>query len=1427
MSDTSVTGNDALAADGGGIWIRHSFGGTVNIGKSLAGTANVATNTGTQGGGISVVGNQVVTLTNLTISGNTATGSVGTALGGGIIVATLGASGVTGSTTLTGVTISGNHADAGTGNGGGIYFSGFYGAALNNCTVSSNTADQGAGLWTQGNNSSPALHYTVAGGTLTGNVATAEGGGFGNNTSIAAFTDLSNLAITGNSAANGGGVGVLGGGVTVTGATITGNTGTASGGALFVGNAGALNVGLSRIAGNTSPSGSGIARAGTATATVENDWWACDGFPNAPGCQTGAGTFDADPRIDLRLTSAPGQMMRGGASTLTALVNQNTNAVAINPTVLNGLPITFTAAQGTALPSPVNLSALQAASTYTNDGTCGLPTVGAALDNGTQSATIVVVCPPTLSKAFGAATIAVGGSTSLTFTVNNPNTTVGLSGIAFTDTLPAGLSVTSGSAPACGGTVTRTTPTTVAFSGGALAASGSCNFAVTVTGVVDGQQDNTSGAIGATESGAGTISNTASILVINPPSLSKLFGAAAIPQGTTTSLTFTVSNSNTTQTLNGIAFNDTLPAGLTVASGSGPACGGTLTTTAPNLVDLTGGSLAPNGSCNGAVTVTGATAGVWNNVTAAVSSTNGGTGNTANDSLTVVGPPGLAKAFGAPSIALGSTTSLTFTITNANTTQGLSGIAFTDSLPAGLTLASGSGPACGGTLTTTAPDQIAFTGGTVAASASCNFAVTVTGATAGTKNNLTGTIGSIEGGAGGTASDTVVVVSPPDLAKAFGAPSIALGSTTSLTFTITNPNAGAGLSGLAFSDTLPAGVTVATGSTPACGGTLATTAPSQVDFTGGSLAGGANCNFAVTVTGASAGPWTNLTGNVGSTEGGAGGTATADLTVMAPPLLAKAFGSPTVALGGTTSLTFTITNPNAGAGLSGLAFSDNLPAGVTVATGSTPACGGTLATTAPSQIDFTGGSLAGGANCNFAVTVTGASAGPWTNITGNVGSTEGGVGGTATADVSVVEAPTLGKAFGAPSIPLGGTTSLTFTVSNPSSTTTLTGLAFTDVLPAGLNVANGSNGACGGSATTTAPDQIALAGGSLAPSASCNFAVTVTGATPGAKDNTTGAITSVESGPGGTAQASVTVVAPPTIAKLFGAVSIPAGGSTSLSFTITNPNAATVLTGVGFTDTLPAGLVVATPPGLSGSCGGGTIVAVAASNFVSLTNATLAATSCNFAIDVQAIGSGVQNNTTSPVASTEGGAGNIAAATVTVDGAPPTVVAVTTVPDTGDGQLTPDEQTSVAITAFIVTFSEDVQDPPGDGGPDDVTNPDNYRLVHSGPDGTVQTTTCGGLAGDDVTVALGPVTYNGGTFTATVQVGAALAVGKYRFLVCGSTSIVDLAGNPLQAGSDFDLPFEIVTAASVLEIPAVSGFGLALFALVLAAAAMALIWKRS
>ena len=93
--------------------------------------------------------------------------------------------------------------------------------------------------------------------------------------------------------------------------------------------------------------------------------------------------------------------------------------------------------------------------------------------------------------------------------------------------------------------------------------------------------------------------------------------------------------------------------------------------------------------------------------------------------------------------------------------------------------------------------------------------------------------------------------------------------------------------------------------------------------------------------------------------------------------------------------------------------------------------------------------------------------------------------------------------------------------------------------------------------------------------------VSVTGATGGLKSNTTSAVTSTEGGTGGTAVAFLVVVAPPavappTIAKAFGAASIAVNGTTTLTFSLTNPNPTTALSGVGYTDALVARMFVQT-----------------------------------------------------------------------------------------------------------------------------------------------------------------------------------------------------------------------------------------------------------
>lgn len=621
--------------------------------------------------------------------------------------------------------------------------------------------------------------------------------------------------------------------------------------------------------------------------------------------------------------------------------------------------------------------------------------------------------PPTISKSFGVASIPLAGAASLSFTINNPNASTALTGIGFSDTLPAGLviSTPNGSTGSCGGgTITATQGTNViSLSGATLAASTSCTFSMNVTGTAAGDQNNITGAVISTEGGTGGTAS-ASIKVVAPPSIVKAFNPSVVALNATSSLSFTITNPPAnTAALSGLGFTDTLPTGLTVATSSATVCGGTLTTTAPTGIALTGAAVAISSTCQFSVIVTGAVAGNYTNTTGAVTSTNGGTGNTASANLKVAAPPTISKAFGLATVPLNGSVSLTFTITNPNPSVTLNGIGFTDNLPAGLaaTVSSFSNT-CAAPFSGTNSSTIMISSGSLAPSASCTVSGNVTGTIVGVQNNSV-TINSSTSGTGNASNASVTVVAPPTISKVFGVASIPLAGTTSLSFTISNPNASTALTGISFSDPLPTDLVISSpnGLTGSCGGgtITATQGTNVITLLGATLAASASCTFSINVFGRAAGNQKNTTGAVTSTEGGTGGTASASINVVAPPEFQKTFNPTVIALGANSSLTFIITNPPNTAALTGVGFTDTLPTGLTVATSSATPCGGTLTTTAPTGIALAGATLAINSNCVFGVTVTGASLGSYTNITGAVTSNNGGTGNTALANLQVVADP--------------------------------------------------------------------------------------------------------------------------------------------------------------------------------------------------------------------------------------------------------------------------------------------------------------------------------------------------------------------------------------------------------------------------------------
>jgi uncharacterized repeat protein (TIGR01451 family) len=639
----------------------------------------------------------------------------------------------------------------------------------------------------------------------------------------------------------------------------------------------------------------------------------------------------------------------------------------------------------------------------------------------TSNAAITVAAPPALIKSFGAASVRLNGATSLSFTVNNANSATSLSGITFSDALPAGLviSTPNGIAGACGGgTITATQATNaISLSGATIAASGSCTFSINVTGISAGTQNNTTGNVSSTEGGTGGTAS-ASLKVIAPPAIGKVFSPAGTAVNATTSLTFTLTNpAANTSALTAVAFSDTLPTGITIANASTTVCGGTLTTTAPTGIVLSGANIGINSQCQFAVTVTGAVSGSYTNTTGNVSSANGGTGNTASANLSVAAPPTIVKVFGATTIPLNGSTSLSFTVANPNTGTPLTGIAFTDTLPTGLVVSTPNGAAgvCGGgtIAALAAGSTISLSGATLAASASCTFSVDVTGTTAGAKINTTGAVSSTQSGAGATSNTaTLAVLSPPVIAKAFGAASIAPGSNTTLTFTIQNPNSSAPLSGVAVTDILPSGLVVSTpaGLIGSCGGGVITAAAgsSSVTLSAGIIAANGSCTFAVNVTGTSAGTKLNTTSAVTSTNAGTGNITTASLAVVAT--LVPDLTITTTHTGhfqqGQLGAAYTITITNAGNGPSSgtLTVTDTLPAGLTATgiSGSGWTC--TLGSLSCTRADVlaAGGSFAA---LTLIVNVAATTASSVTDLANVSGGGEANTANDTASDVTIVDGP--------------------------------------------------------------------------------------------------------------------------------------------------------------------------------------------------------------------------------------------------------------------------------------------------------------------------------------------------------------------------------------------------------------------------------------
>ena len=287
------------------------------------------------------------------------------------------------------------------------------------------------------------------------------------------------------------------------------------------------------------------------------------------------------------------------------------------------------------------------------------------------------------------------------------------------------------------------------------------------------------------------------------------------------------------------------------------------------------------------------------------------------------------------------------------------------------------------------------------------------------------------------------------------------------------------------------------------------------------------------------------------------------------PTFTKSFTPATIGPGSHSILTFVIDNTNGGP-VSDMDFTDVLPAGVTLAAVDlvSNSCFGTVtAVPGGNTITLTDGLLGAGQICEISVYVTADlednSLTTYMNVSGDLTSSAGN-SGPASDDLMVDPAlPGFSKTFSPNSISPGGTSTLTFTIDNFANASNVLNLDFTDMLPAGLVIANIPNisSDCG---TPTLPPTITAIPGSntiildangtfafpaLGAGATCTVSVDVTAISQGTFINTTPL--SAEFVEAGYALAKLDV--PPTaFYKSFTDDPVVPGGTVTLEFTILN-----------------------------------------------------------------------------------------------------------------------------------------------------------------------------------------------------------------------------------------------------------------------------------
>ncbi len=809
-----------------------------------------------------------------------------------------------------------------------------------------------------------------------------------------------------------------------------------------------------------------------------------------------------------------------------------------------------------------------------------------ANNSASQSTTVTASADLAITKTDGVASISAGASTTYTITVTNNGPSVVPAGVVISDTIPAG---TTGSESEADCSIAAPTFSCVTSAGLASGASVSYQLTVAVP----------------SSYALPTVSNTATILtspVFDPNaandsatdvdavgssadlSITKTDAPDPVALGNNVTYTITVTNNGPSDAA-GVVMTDTLP-GFTVFVSAVPSQG--------SCAELAGIVTCPLGVLvNGAVATitvvaTPTVVGVITNEASVTAATPDPAlaNNDVFENTTVTASADLAisKTDGVATIAAGTSTTYTITVTNTGPSDEPAGAVVSDPIPAG-TIGSETESDCSivaavFTCTTSAPLVVgAFVTYHLTLAIPPGYALAAVTNTA----SITSSVLPDPDPANDSATDVDALTSSADLSivKTDAPDPVTVGGTLTYTLLVTN-NGPADAVGVTVTDTLPAGVTfgMATPSQGSCAqvagvvtcalGTVLTSATATVTITVSPTAAGSISNTA-TVSGTTLDP---VPANNSDSEATTVG-ASADLAIT------KTDGISTIKPGASTTYSITLTNNGPSDVPAGIVVSDQVPVGTT---GSENEADCTLVGTMFTCT--TTATLVSGTSVVYQLTVAVGAAYILPTLTNTATITASSAADPNLANNTATDIDTvtplavdlsITKTDSADPVAPGDSFNYTITVTN-AGPDDATGIVVTDPVPSTLaviGVASSGSGVCiaAGNLVTCSIDSLAVG---------VTWTITVTvevplDATPGTVTNTATVVGAGDTDPSNDSASETTTIgvvvgsADLVVTKTIDDPSPHEGDTVAYTVTVTNsgPDDAT---GVQVTDLLPAGL---------------------------------------------------------------------------------------------------------------------------------------------------------------------------------------------------------------------------------------------------------------